>query len=359
MDHYYAVIMAGGGGTRLWPMSRRNNPKQVLKFIEKKSLFKISIERLMDLFPLERIYVVTIAEQKELLQKEVPALPGENYIIEPMPRGTASVVGLAATYLQKKDNQAVMAVLTADHIIKNTDSFKSLLTEGYQLAQKDLLVTLGITPSFSSTGYGYIEIGSKIENSNGYFAKRFVEKPDRETAERYLQSGNYLWNSGMFVWKCTTVLDEIKKQMPDLSEKLELIYERINYHFIIEPIHSIWETIQPQTIDYGIMERAPRVAVLPAAHLGWNDIGSWDSLYEFSDADQSGNLIDGDHIIEIGTENSIIYATDTKKMIAVVGMKDVIIISHENAVLICKKGESQRVKEVIRQIKEKKLNQFL
>jgi len=358
--HFYAVIMAGGGGTRLWPLSRRDTPKQLLKIYKDKSLFRIALDRLKGLLDFDHIYVVTVEEQIAKLKKEAPELPLHNFLIEPMPKGTASVVGMAATYLQKIDPDAVMAVLTADHVIENVPYFQELLAEAKTAATEGILVTLGIEPTFPATGYGYIEAGEKISGLlNGFRVKRFKEKPDPETAKKYLKSDSFYWNSGMFIWSVAAILDEFSKQMPELHEKLKLIQTRIQEDCSIGGITDIWETIQPQTIDYGIMEGASDVIVLSARGLGWNDVGSWDSLFEILEADQDGNIQLACHVVNVNSTDILIQSTDEEKMIAVVGLKDIVIVDHENTLLICKRGETQKVRQVIKKIKEKGLNNYL
>jgi len=357
--HFYAVIMAGGGGTRLWPLSRRDTPKQLLKIIKDKSLFRIALNRLRGLFDFDHIYVVTVEEQIAKLRKEAPELPLQNYLIEPMPKGTASVVGMAAAYLQKIDPDAVMAVLTADHVIENVPYFQDLLIEARIAAKQGFLVTLGIEPTFPATGYGYIEAGEEISELNGFRVRRFKEKPDPDTAKEYLKSDSFYWNSGMFIWSVATILDEFSKQMPELYKKLHLIQARIQEDHQIGGITDIWETIRPQTIDYGIMEGASEVVVLPAPGLDWNDVGSWDSLFAILEADKNGNIQLARHVVNVDSVDILIQSTDEEKMIAVVGLKDLVIVDNKNTLLICKRGETEKIRQVIKKIKEKGLNNYL
>ncbi|MDO9545239.1 MAG: mannose-1-phosphate guanylyltransferase [Pelolinea sp.] len=357
--HYYAVIMAGGGGTRLWPLSRKGSPKQLLKIINKKSLFRIAIDRLDGLFDFDHIFVVTIKDQLAKLREEAPEIPLKNYLIEPMPKGTASVVGLAATYLQKIDPQAVMAILTADHIIENIPLFQELLTQAKAVALNKYLVTLGINPTFPATGYGYIEAGERIIGQDSFHVKNFKEKPNLETANEYIKSNTYYWNSGMFIWEVGTILDEFKKQMPVLYEKLTRIRTRINQNKLFGEIIDIWETIEPQTIDYGIMEGASSTAVLPAHDLGWKDVGSWDSLYSILKSDQNGIIQLVDQMVNVESKDILVQSTDENKLIAVIGLEDIVIVDHENTLLICKKGETEKVRQVIEILKEKGLNKYL
>src|SRR5215211_7061498 len=224
--HTYAVIMAGGGGTRLWPISRKETPKQLLPLLGKDTLFQSTVARLEKIFPPERILVVTVADQAREMQKQVPAIPMENYLIEPAPRGTASVVALAAAVLQKRDPRALMAIQTSDHYIRNRDLCHYLISTAFDVAQQNYLVTLGITPTYPSTGYGYIQQGDPLDGEHQYpvyTVKRFKEKPDEETAQQLLRSGDHSWNSGMFVWRADTILAEVARQMPKLFKVVNKI----------------------------------------------------------------------------------------------------------------------------------------
>ncbi|MBE0696181.1 MAG: mannose-1-phosphate guanylyltransferase, partial [Anaerolineaceae bacterium] len=224
-EHYYAVIMAGGEGSRLWPLSRQLRPKQMVQLGSERSLFQVAVDRIKDIFPPDRIYVVTVASQAKSLKSQCPEIPEDNYLIEPMPRGTASVVGLAAVALRQRDPQAVMAILAADHLIQNVSYFQQLLRDAHQLAEDGFLVTLGIRPTYPATGYGYIQRGEELAGypSLVYQVLRFKEKPDEETARTFLIRGDHDWNSGMFVWRIDRIFEEIKLLMPELAEKLETI----------------------------------------------------------------------------------------------------------------------------------------
>lgn len=361
-ERYYAVIMAGGGGTRLWPWSHAGQPKQMLNICGDRSMFQMTVDRLEGIITKENTMVVTTAEQAVALQEQVPEVDPENYIPEPLPRGTASVVGIAAITLLAKNKDAVMAVLTADHYIRNEAFFRKLLDCAFHCAEEGHLVTLGIEPTFPSTGMGYIEQGEPIRSDidlDAYKVARFTEKPDLETAKAFLATGKYAWNSGMFVWRADKILEEIRRYIPDLYDKLMVIAGAIGTDRYLETLSAVWPTIQPTTIDYGVMEKAEDVIVLPARGLGWNDIGSWESIYEVRDGDEQGNIFICSHAIPLDSEGVVFCSENPEKLLVSIGMKDVVIVETEKAVLVCPKQQSQRVKEIVQKIKETDQKQYL
>jgi len=358
-DNYFAVIMAGGGGTRLWPLSKKSRPKQLLSFVNDRSLFAQAVERLNGQFKQENIFIVTIAEQVPALIEQAPFLTQKQFIIEPQPKGTASVIGLAAINLIRNDPDAIMAVLTADHIIDNLPLFHSLLETAYPLAEQNHMVTLGIKPTFAATGYGYIKAGKKYGSSEAFLTEKFVEKPNEKLASKYIQNGNYYWNSGMFVWRADRILKEFNLQMPDLHEKLNQIATCIEKPDFENRFTNIWTSIKPQTIDYGIMENAKDVLLLKAENLEWNDVGSWDSLFDFLSTDRCGNVIKNKQSIVLDSKDVLMFNENDEKFIAVIGLKDLVIIDTEHALLVCRKGETQRVKEIVEELKNKKEDKYL
>lgn len=358
-SNYYPVIMAGGGGTRLWPLSRKDMPKQLLSFTEEKSLFKTAIDRLKGVFRTENIKIVTIEEQVDLLMKEASELTLDQFILEPFPKGTASVVGLAAVVLNDIDPDAVMAILTADHVINNLDEFHSLLEEGFELAMNGRLVTLGIEPEYPSTGYGYIKAGKQLDGDRAFLVDQFVEKPNLETALEYIESGNYFWNSGMFIWRADRILEEISSLMPILRHtllKIETALKKPEYHNLLV---NYWAEITPQTIDYGIMEKAENVVMLKASNLQWNDVGSWDSLVEILSADERSNVIKAKNKLLLDCSNLVVLEGNDKKIVSAINLENLVIIDTDDALLICRKGETQSVRRVIDELKRRNLNEYL
>lgn len=354
-DNYYAVIMAGGGGTRLWPLSRKSNPKQMLPLVGERSLFQIAVDRLDGIFLPENIYVVTVADQAEVLKAQCPAIPVENFLLEPMPRGTASVVGLAAVVLQQRDPKAIMAVLTADHIFQNEQHFRRLLRAAHGAAAADHLVTLGIAPTYPATGYGYIQQGEFVGTQNDldfYQVEQFVEKPDAATARLMFDREDYAWNSGMFVWRVKRILAEFERQMPELSMKLKEISNVWKQPQREAAIQQLWPSIKSETIDFGIMENAKDVVVIPAKGLGWNDVGSWEALFDILSPDEQGNVIDYRQCIALDTTNTLIHKKTEKRLIVSIGMEDVVIVDMDDVLLVCKKDQSQKVRQVVDQLRK-------
>jgi mannose-1-phosphate guanylyltransferase len=354
-ENYYAVIMAGGGGTRLWPLSRKNRPKQMLALGEERSLYQVAVDRLEGIFSPDRIFVVTVEEQAKALQEQRPEIPRENFLLETMPRGTASVAGLAATVLGKRDPDAVMAVLTADHIIGNLKLFQKILTAANQVARENYLVTLGISPTFPATGYGYIRKGKSMGEYQGLECFRvleFTEKPDLPEAERMIANGEYSWNSGMFFWRTDQILEEISRQMPELASQLEQIASAWDTRDQDRTIRKVWPEIKPQTIDYGIMENARRVAVVPAAGLEWNDVGSWEALFDVLPGDEDGNIIEGVEQISLDTTNTLVFAQDHPRIVVTIGAKDLIIVDTGDILMICDREQAQDVRKVVKRLEE-------
>ncbi len=349
-QHFYAVIMAGGGGTRLWPFSRRRRPKQMVSLGSERTLFQQAVDRLAGLIPPQQIFVVTVAEQAQALHAQFDGIPRENFLIEPAPRGTASVVGLAALAIRHLDPLGTMAVVTADHIIKNVAYFQGVLSSAFDLAQDQYLVTLGIHPTYPATGYGYVQRGRQIvrpSKNPAYHVVRFHEKPDAETANRFLSEGSYDWNSGMFIWQVGRIWNEFEKLMPSLFAHLQAIDTAWEGDQRTSVLEEHWLQIKPETIDYGIMERASQVAVIPAENMGWNDVGAWDSLYDVFDADEHGNIVlDAKHI-GIDTHNTLVVSAKADRLVVTIGTDDLIVVETDDALLICKRSEAQKVRELV------------
>lgn len=347
----YAVILAGGSGTRLWPWSREQFPKQLISIYEH-SLFQETVLRLGGLVAYEDIVVVTNISQKDALALQFQEATGGKqayFIDEPFGRNTAPAVGLAAMCLSKKDPEAVMALLPSDHHIEFKDRFLTVLSHAAEAARRYGLVTFGIKPDRPETGYGYICCGEKL-NDYTYRVDRFVEKPDLAKAREYLQDSRFLWNSGMFVFKVADLFEEYQKYLPEMFTLLQ----KVNYD-TFGNLAEIYEMIKATSIDYGIMEKSDRVVVVPA-DINWSDIGSWESLYQMLPKDKEKNHIKG-NVYSFDTYGSLVLAE--KRVVGTVGVKDLIVVDTENAVLVCSKESAQDVKKVVESLKDNNAEEAL
>ncbi|MFQ5616451.1 MAG: sugar phosphate nucleotidyltransferase [Anaerolineales bacterium] len=354
----YALIMAGGTGSRLWPRSRTTLPKQFLALTGDLTMLQQAQRRLLPLIPPTRTLIATNQSYVEIVARQLPDLPLENILGEPVGRGTAAAIGLTAIHIRRRNPHAIMAILTADHLIKKTETFRQVLRAASHVAGEDWLVTLGIMPGYPETGYGYVERGDMlgmVGEFEGYRVQRFIEKPDRARAEAYLQSGNYAWNSGMFIWKVSRVLDEMAQHMPELYAGLLAIERAIDTPQVGETLASVFPQLPNQTIDYGIMEKAERVAVLPV-DLGWNDVGSWSAVYDVLPRDKKNNVVVGRHLSP-DTKNSLIYSP--QRLVATIGLDDVVIVDTEDVLLVCPRSRSQDVRDLVDLLKSNGESNYL
>ena len=350
MDNAYIVIMAGGSGTRFWPLSREAMPKQLLRIDGEETLIQQTIARVRPLIPSDHIHIVTNKSQAEQIRYQVPELNKNNFIIEPAAKNTAAAIGLAAVYLNHHNIDSVMGILPADHVVKNKEKFLETLESAFAAARDGYLVTIGIRPSRPETGYGYIQAGEPLNPLTGIFhVDRFTEKPDIDTAKKYVADGHYFWNSGMFVWKTSVILDEIGRHMPLLGEGLKEIKTAIGKDDEVSVIKSVFSKLDPVSIDYGIMEKSDKVVVIPA-DLGWSDVGSWTALDDITARDSRGNVIAG-NVVDVESRDSIIYASN--RLVATIGLNDMVVVDTEDATLVCHKDRAQDVKKIVEELKKR------
>lgn len=345
----HVAILAGGSGTRLWPLSRSNRPKQLLSLIGERSLIQATVDRVLPLIPAERILVVTEASHADDLRRQLPEIPAENVLVEPARRGTAAAVGLAATVIAHRDAGGVMASLHSDAAVLDAAAFRQSLAAAFAVAASDgWLVTLGIRPSSPHTGMGYIEVGPSIGTFGGcaaHRALRFVEKPDFATAEDFIRAG-YVWNPGMFIWRVAVILDEFARLLPDIHGPLMEIQTALGTPREAAVLQESYARMPVQTIDYGIMERAERVATIPA-DFGWSDVGSWGELLLIAPKDADGNVVRGDHV-GADTRRTLVYGSD--RPIFTLGVEDLVVVDTPDVLLICHRDRAEQVKQLVEQL---------
>lgn len=352
-----AVIMAGGKGERFWPMSRSQCPKQFLSLTsDGETMIQKTVKRLQGIAEPEDIFIITNASYLELVFSQLPEIPRENVIAEPCPRNTAPCIGLAAAVIAKKYGDAVMLVLPSDHLIQSVDMYRDTLLRAAETAEEgENLVTLGITPVYPETGYGYIRYVQGSGRHGIYAVEKFVEKPDEATAREYLQSGGYLWNSGMFIWKTSSILANLARFMPVLSEGLQPIAAAFGTPDFTEILNEAFPGLPAESIDVGIMEKADSIFTIPG-NFGWDDVGSWLALQRCNPLDDAGNLFRGD-VVAADTRTCTVIAGS--RTIALVGMENTVVVDTEDALLICSKGSTQNIKAVLAEIRKQGRTELL
>lgn len=344
-----ALIMAGGRGERFWPKSRRSMPKQFLSLTDdSKTMIQLTVERILPLVRMEDIYISTNREYKTIVLKQLPEIPEENILCEPVSKNTAPCIGLGAVHIEKKYGDAVMLVLPSDHLIKYSSIFVNTLEDACSVAEQgENLVTIGITPDCPETGYGYIKFAPENMLERAFAVERFVEKPDLETAKEYLASEQYLWNSGMFIWKASSILKNMERYLPDTYGGLRKIQNTIGEPVQDEVLEREFQNFLSESIDYGVMEKAENIYIFSGS-FGWDDVGSWLAVGRLKKSNEFGNVIKG-NAITIDTKNSIIESSG--KLIATVGLNDVIIVDTEDALLVCGKESAGDIKKILENLK--------
>lgn len=352
-----ALIMAGGRGERFWPRSRRDLPKQFLSLTEDgKTMIQLTVERILPIVDIKDIYISTNKEYKGLVLSQLKDLPEENIICEPISKNTAPCIGLGAIHISNKYEDAIMIVLPSDHLIKYNGMFLNVLKDASEIAEHDdNLVTIGITPDYPETGYGYIKFNSQITNGRAFPVDRFVEKPNLELAKEYIASEDYLWNSGMFVWKLSSILKNFKQYLGETYQSLIELKKVIGTDEYETFLKKTFQSFKPESIDYAIMEKANHIFILPGM-FGWDDVGSWLAVERIKKSNEFGNIVNG-NIITIDTHNCIIEGT--RKLIATVGTEDLIIIDTDDATLICDKNHASDIKKVLENLKICNRNEYL
>lgn len=347
----YAVIMAGGVGSRFWPRSKERKPKQLIRIAGENTMIQDTVKRLNGLVKKENIFVITNKIQKLRVKEQLPEIPEENIIDEPFGKNTAACIGLASVLIKSKNQEAVTITLPSDHLIKDDEQFRECLSTAANFAFKSKgLVTIGITPTRPETGYGYIQFDEDGVEKNIFKVLTFAEKPNLATARRFLESGDFLWNSGIFIWRVDSILNEIKKYLPDLYEGLETLEPSINTPDFEKQLVQVYGQLRSISIDYGVMENSDNV-YLTKADFYWNDVGNWEAVYEISDKNEEGNALIGD----VYTQNTFgSYIFSPRKFTATIGVENLIVINTNEALLVCHRNNAQDVRQIVDYLKMNK-----
>ena len=356
-DHIYAVIMAGGSGTRFWPRSRIDRPKQLLNITGDEILLIKTIELIKPIIPISRIKIVTTLSQADAVKRTAPEIPYENIIIEPFGKNTAPAIGISALFIERDDPDAVMVILPADHYIEDKSRFhKTIMASAYQASQGDFLITIGIPPRGPETGYGYIEADELMDKKNLiYSVKSFHEKPDIDRARLFIKQGNFFWNSGIFISSASSMLKEIAQYLPHNYTWLVKIRSSLNRPEESGVIREAYKEMEAISIDYGVVERSKNVLMVEGG-FGWNDVGSWPSAAQYWPMDKDRNASIGE-VINLDSSKCIVYSP--KKPVALLGVEDLVIVEEEDVLLVCKRERSQEVKKLVEILKSKGRDEIL
>lgn len=351
----YPVIMAGGGGTRFWPLSRRETPKQLLNLSGKNLMVNEAIDRLLNIASHKDIFIVTNKSQVKKMREATSGRVSSDHILsEPAARNTAACIGYAAMEILKKYGDGIMVITPSDAYIKDEEEFSRILLKAVNCAEEtDGLVTIGITPTFPATGYGYI----KFVKGGGEYDKvsAFKEKPDFATAESYVKSGDYAWNSGMFIWKASVIMEKYKVLLPDIYSELLKIGDAMNTDDEEKVKEEVYPSVRSISVDYGIMEKSNDIFVV-SGEFGWNDVGSWDMMGVLHESDEDGNVVTGESEI-IDCKDCVVYSSD--KLVACMGLRDMVVVQTADAVMVCPKDKVQDVKRIVESLKEKNKEKYL
>jgi len=359
MENIYCLIMAGGSGTRFWPRSRTARPKQFLPIFGEDSLIQSTIKRFATFTETKNIYIVSSKLQSEVLEAQTPMLPRENLIYEPVGKNTLPCIGLAAMFAEKENRDGIMVVSPSDHLIKNDELFRDTVMAAVNIAEeRNGIVTIGITPTYPATGYGYVKTSEDITGEKiirQFKVERFVEKPNEIKASEYLKQGGFYWNSGLFVFKISVFLDAVKVFAPELYADLRKIQAELGNPSFEQTLDTVYRAVQSISVDYGIMEHAKNI-YLVEGNFDWNDLGSWESVYQCSEKDNAGNVSSGEAIF-LESGNSYIHAE--KGIVAIVGLDNVVVVQEGNAVLVCRRDKAEDIKKIVDQLKAENKNQYL
>ncbi len=354
----YSVIMAGGVGKRFWPRSRKDRPKQLLNILNDRSMLRVTVDRLHQISDYSEIFIITNQAQAPGIRKDIPELPDENLLIEPFGKNTAPAIALSAINIMAMDEDAVMGVFPSDHLIMKEDLFfNDLEIAGEAVREKNCLVTFGIEPTRPATGYGYIQYDMKkpLVQEKVYKVKTFAEKPNFNTAQRFLQSGDFLWNSGMFVWRTDTILRQMKAHMPELYDSAMTIKDALGAEDYFQIVEREWKTLRSESVDYGVMEKSGNVYVVRGEFF-WSDLGSWTSVYDLAEKDDRENVVRGEALLLESTGNYV-YSPD--RFVATVGLENMVIINTEDVTMVVERSKAEEVKKLVGALEKKGMTKYL
>lgn len=360
-DHVHALLLAGGKGTRFWPLSREDHPKQLLKLFSDRTLVEDTYDRIRPMVPNDRVLVATSRTLATRLMALFPDIPEKNFIVEPLARNTAPCIAVSARRCLDRDPDAILAVLPSDHFIADPNMFLEVLESATAHAALGEIVTLGITPTHPETGYGYIRFGEFEQDPENFTARHrargiqaFVEKPDHDTAISYLKAGRYLWNSGIFVFRADTILEKVKLHLPGLHMAIEELVQAESEHADTESLHRLWSEMPNISVDFGVMEKAEGIVVIPAS-FGWSDVGTWRALTAFP-SDDDENFVHG-RVITVGSTGNVLYSSHG--LLAALGLENMVVVVTRGAVLVCPADKTQEVKALVDELRDRDMTEYL
>lgn len=360
MSNFSVIIMAGGKGERFWPLSRTEWPKQFLTISGERSMLQMTVDRLRKLVPLENILIVTHVNYEGIVREQLPELTDDNILLEPVGRDTAACIGLASYKISKNNPGSELLIVPADHYVEDESEFLRCIEQGREVLRETRgVVTLGIKPSYPETGYGYMQVSANEDERvfAGLKVEKFLEKPNRETAEYFLSEPGYYWNSGMFLWHTDTIEDMIFEFLPELNRGLQQILPALGTTDERRVMERVYPRLPAISIDYGVMEKADNIYMIPC-DFGWNDVGSWGALDKIVERDDYDNVIQG-NVVNIDTHDCIIHSVSGDKLVATLGIQDIIIVDTEDITLVCSKDKAQHIKELLKELKRQKLEAYL
>lgn len=365
LDHAYAVVLAGGSGTRLWPTSRDNTPKQFLKLGGDRTMLQTTIDRILPLIPWERVIVVTNAAYSQDVQNQLPEIPVENIVAEPMRRDTAMAMAIGSLIARSRDPQAIVANVSSDHVLKDEEEYRSVIETAIEIAaEKEYLLAVGIKPTSANINFGYIQAGKVWGERNGrtlYRAARFKEKPDAETAQKFVDAGNFYWNANMYTWHVDAMFEAFAQHMPSMMPSFERVAAAVDTPNFVSVLEQEYEKVEKISIDYAISEKVDNLALLEG-DFGWDDIGLWSTVYELGKKDENGTVVvqegeDTAQVVSVGSKNNLVSTNG--RLIATIGVEDMVVIDSKDVVLILPRSKAADVKKIVEQLKEKGLEQYL